>query len=93
MREEVRDEFLVTTERKKIWGVELQLLNELLRVCNKHNIKVYVFAGTLLGAVRHKGFIPWDDDADVCLLHDDYVKLCKVAPKEFKVPLCQTEKE
>ncbi len=86
MREEVRDEFLVTTERKKIWGVELQLLNELLRVCNKHNIKVYVFAGTLLGAVRHKGFIPWDDDADVCLLHDDYVKLCKVAPKEFKDP-------
>ena len=83
---EVRDEFTVNTERKKIWAVELQLLNELLRVCDKHNIRVYAYAGTLLGAVRHHGFIPWDDDADVCLLHDDYIKLCKVAADEFKEP-------
>ena len=86
MNEEVRDEFVVTSDRKKIWAVELQLLNELLRVCDKHNIRVYVYAGTLLGAVRHGGFIPWDDDADVCLLHDDYVKLCEVATTEFKDP-------
>ena len=84
--EEVRDEFVVTTTRKKIWAAELELLNELLRVCNKHDIRVHVFGGTLLGAVRHGGFIPWDDDVDVCLLHDDYEKLLKVAPSEIKYP-------
>ena len=84
--EEIRDGFLVTEQRKKIWAVELDLLNELLRVCNKYNIKVFAYAGTLLGAVRHNGFIPWDDDADVCLLPEDYKKLCDVAEHEFKYP-------
>lgn len=85
-KEEVRCDYKVTEFEKKIWAVELDLLNELIRVCKKHNIKMVVYAGTLLGAVRHKGMIPWDDDIDVALTRVEYEKLCKVALKEFKHP-------
>lgn len=84
--EEVRCGYTVTTKLKKIWAVELDLLNELLRVCEKHDIKLIVFGGTLLGAVRHKGFIPWDDDLDVALTRENFDKLCRIAPEEFKHP-------
>jgi len=85
-KEEIRCEYTVTEKTKKIWAVEIDLLNELIRVCKKYDIKMTVFAGTLLGAIRHKGMIPWDDDVDVCLTREEYKKLCEVAPKEFKYP-------
>ena len=84
--EEVRCGYTVTPKLKKVWAVELDLLNELLRVCKKHNIRVQVSYGTLLGAVRHKGFIPWDDDLDVWLPRDEYNKLLSVARTEFQEP-------
>jgi len=83
---EVRCGYEVSAKLKKIWAVELDLLQHLLDVCKKHNINVQVFAGTLLGAVRHKGFIPWDDDVDVAMTREDFYKLCRVAPDEFKKP-------
>lgn len=85
-KEEVRCGYVVTEKLKKIWAIEIDLLNELLRVCKKHDIKVIVYAGTLLGAIRHKGMIPWDDDIDVALTRSEYEKLCEVAPEEFKHP-------
>ena len=82
---EIREGYEVTVKQKKIWAVELDLLNELMDVCKKHGIKFQVFAGTLLGAVRHKGFIPWDDDLDVAITRDEYNKLLAVSA-EFKSP-------
>ena len=84
--EEVRNGYNITEKQKKIWAIELDLFQELLRVCKKHDIKVFAYAGTILGAVRHKGFIPWDDDMDACLERKEYEKLLAVAPYEFKDP-------
>ena len=60
LKEEVKCGFLVSNKLKKIQVIQVDLLNELLRVCRKHDIKLTVFAGTMLGAIRHKGFIPKD---------------------------------
>lgn len=90
--EEVRNDYLVSTEMKKIWAVELDLLNEFMNVCRKYNIEYHTIGGTLLGAARHKGFIPWDDDIDVQMFRKDYEKLLSVADKAFSHPyFLQTE--
>lgn len=84
--EEERCGFLVTKERKKLWAVLLDLYVEFDRVCKKYGIVYFASGGTMLGAVRHKGFIPWDDDLDLMMFRDQYDKLCEVAPSEFKHP-------
>ena len=90
--EEVRCEYTVTRQRKEVWAVELDLLREFSRVCNKYNLKYCADGGTLLGAIRHHGFIPWDDDLDIAMLRSDFEKLNEVAPIEFKKPyFWQTE--
>lgn len=83
---EVRYGYEVSGKLKKIWAIELDLLNEFMRVCAKHDIKYTIFGGTLLGAIRHHGFIPWDDDLDVALTREEYNKLCRVAEAEFNHP-------
>ena len=60
---------------RKLQSLELGTLEEFDRVCKKHDIRYTLIDGTLLGAVRHEGFIPWDDDVDVALLREDYNKL------------------
>lgn len=67
--------------------LELDLIVELDRVCRKHDIKYCITCGTLLGAVRHKGYIPWDDDADVAMLREEYEKFKKVA-NELNPDIC-----
>lgn len=84
--EEVRCGHVVTAETKKIWAVELDLLAEFIRVCDKYGLKYYADGGTLLGALRHNGYIPWDDDIDLSMMREDYEKLCSVAVYEFKHP-------
>lgn len=83
---EKRDDFWVSTERKRIWAVQLDLLKKLIDVCDENGIKCFVIWGTLLGTVRHKGFIPWDDDVDVALLREDYDKLCSLPNSSFSYP-------
>lgn len=75
----------VAAETKAIWAVELDLLAEFDRVCKRLSLKYTIAYGTLLGAVRHKGFIPWDNDVDVLMLRKDYEILCAHAD-EFKHP-------
>lgn len=70
----------------KIWEVQLDLLEKLKEICTKYDLTYYAACGTLLGAIRHKGFIPWDDDMDLFLPWPDYQKLLDVAPRECKYP-------
>lgn len=85
-KEEIRSGFLVTEKRKKVWHAELELLQKFDEVCRKHHLTYFAEYGTLLGAVRHQGFIPWDDDMDLCMFRDDYMKLLEIAPYEFCEP-------
>lgn len=84
--EEVRCGYTVTEKQKKIWAVELDLLSEFMRVCDKYDLKWFVGYGSLLGVVRHKGFIPWDNDIDIAITRQSFNKLCEVANEEFKHP-------
>ena len=56
----------------RIWALQIDMLKEIDRICRRHDIKYYGWYGTLLGAVRHQGFIPWDDDMDLAMLREDY---------------------
>lgn len=76
----------VTRQSKQHWAVILDLMVEFDRVCKEHCITYFLDSGTLLGAVRHNGFIPWDDDADMIMSRSEYEKLCAIAPTAFKEP-------
>lgn len=84
--EEIRCDYVVTKEMKKIWAAEMNILEELDKICRKHHLRYFAAYGTLLGAVRHQGFIPWDDDIDVHMFRDDYQKLKKIAAEEICEP-------
>lgn len=68
---------------RKVQEIELQNLEVLKEVCAKLNIRFFAYGGTLIGAVRHKGFIPWDDDLDVAMFREDYVRFIREAPQHL----------
>ena len=92
LEEEIRCDYRVTSDTKKQWAVCLDLLAEFDRVCTENNIQYFAGYGTLIGAMRHGGFIPWDDDIDLVMPRIEYEKLRKIAPTEFRQPyFFQTE--
>ena len=73
---------LSSNELKAIHSLELEALTVIDQICRRHSIKYTLIDGSLLGAIRHNGFIPWDDDVDIAILRDDLEK--------FKL-ICKTE--
>ena len=69
---------------KSLQLICLEILKEIDRVCKKHNILYWLDSGSMLGAVRHNGFIPWDDDLDIAMFRDDYNRFLEIASKELK---------
>ena len=80
---EERDGFRISPMMKRNWAVQLEIIEFIAKVCRKHGIKWYAEFGTLLGAVRHKGYVPWDDDVDITMFRNDYEKFMARAGKDL----------
>lgn len=85
-KEEVRCEYLMNERCKYMMAIELDLYLVFAEICEKYNLKYFVVYGALLGAIRHDGFIPWDDDIDVAMPREDFEVFMKVAPQELSEP-------
>jgi lipopolysaccharide cholinephosphotransferase len=86
IKPEIRDGWEVTEKSKKVWFVFLDLIEVFSQICKKYNLRWYLCGGALIGAVRHHGFIPWDDDVDLMMPREDYNKFLKIAQNELKYP-------
>ena len=86
LAEEERCGYLVTSEMKAVWAVQLTLLAHFDQVCRTYGLRYFAGGGTLLGAVRHGGYIPWDDDIDLFMLRADYDRLLAVGEEAFLPP-------
>lgn len=82
---------------KHLQSLELMILKEFIKICEENNLTYYMYAGSLLGTIRHQGFIPWDDDLDVIMFRDDFDKFKEIfmsTPNEKLILLCnETEEE
>ncbi|WP_024866233.1 LicD family protein [Butyrivibrio sp. FCS014] len=86
LEEEIREGHVIAAKMKRVWKVQLDMLVLFDRFCAENGLTYFIDFGTLLGAVRHKGFIPWDDDIDVTMPRPDYQRFLEIAPKWFETP-------
>ena len=77
----------VSARMKRIWAMELEMVKRFVEVCEEHHLHYWMMGGTLLGAVRHKGFIPWDNDIDMAMPRADYNRLLEIGPEAFESPM------
>ena len=77
----------VPARMKRIWAMELDMVKRFVEVCEEYHLRYWMMGGTLLGAVRHKGFIPWDNDIDLAMPREDYNRLLGIGPSAFQAPL------
>ena len=82
-QEEIRCGYTVTEKTKRVWAVQLAMLDEVERICRKYGLRYFADSGTLIGAVRHGGYIPWDDDIDLVMLREDYEAFLEAALAEL----------
>ena len=75
IKPEWKSDYYVSEKTKKVWWIQIQILQDFGKWCDERNLRWFVYGGALIGAVRHKGFIPWDDDIDVCMPREDYNKM------------------
>lgn len=68
---------------RRVWKTEMEIYQAIAAICERHGLRYYAAYGTAIGAVRHRGFIPWDDDMDVCMPRKDYEAFLEVAEKEL----------
>lgn len=68
---------------RKVQEISLEIVKNFIEICEKHNLRYYFIGGSLIGVLRHKGFIPWDDDIDIGLPRKDYEKFLEIADKEL----------
>jgi len=84
------------TEIKDLQKIELDILKFIDKLCRENHLKYVLAYGTLIGAIRHKGFIPWDDDVDILMPRKDYEKFCSIVHKEdgrYKIICCEYDKD
>ena len=80
---EIREEFEIQAMMKRAWAAQMEVLQVVADICEENGLQYFADGGTLLGAVRHQGFIPWDDDMDMLISRDEYYRFVEAFCEEF----------
>lgn len=88
LEEETRHGFFIAPMVKRCWAAQMEILAGIDAICRKYGIRWFSHYGTMLGAVRHGGYVPWDDDMDICMLREDFERFQKAVKKRTQSSAC-----